>query len=73
MNENWYKYYRPETRRRQNEIKQAEIYRMWKSGSPDTNKSSKKLQRLVIALGVKLVKWGQSLRDRYEDPSTALR
>jgi hypothetical protein len=65
---NWYLIYLNEKQRRQDEIKTAEAYRMLKS-DPAAHPASRIHQRLVLALGTKMVQWGTRLQSRYEDLS----
>lgn len=65
----WYTIYLAETRRRQQDIKTAEMYRLAKQ-SPSAHASLRVHQRLFLALGSKLVQWGTRLQSRYEDLST---
>jgi hypothetical protein len=50
-----------ETRRRQDEIKVAEAYRMAKNDPLANPAAPKAHQRLIMALGTKMVQWGTKL------------
>ena len=66
----WYTTYVDETRRRHDEIKFAEAYRLAKAGLPE-QPSSKVRQRFFISLGARLVNWGYHLLVHYQTPQLA--
>jgi hypothetical protein len=59
--------YLAETRRRQEQIKFADMYRMAKS-DPDSPPAPKAYQRLFRALGARMVRWGNRLQERQPAP-----
>lgn len=62
---NWHFHYRYETRRRQEEMKIAEDYRKAKHDPLAPQPLSLKVyQRLIKAVGTKMVQWGQGLQAR---------
>jgi len=56
----WYTTYVDETRRRQDEVKFAEAYRLAKEGLPD-QLAGKAHRRFFISLGARLIHWGINL------------
>lgn len=56
----WYTTYVDETRRRQDEVKFAEAYRLAKEGLPE-QPAGKARQRSFISLGARLIHWGFNL------------
>lgn len=64
---NWYTTYLEETYRRQDEIKAAEAYRLAKEVVPE-QPDLKRHQRLLVALGARLINWGFHLLAHNEAP-----
>lgn len=67
---NRYEYYLAEKRRRQEEIKFAEMYRLVKLAKNDSSApcALKGYQRLFLALGAMMVEWGTRLQGLYTVP-----
>jgi hypothetical protein len=66
----WYTTYIDETRRRQDEIKFAEAYRLAKEGLPE-QPASKVRQRFFISLVARLLNWGFNLLAHNQSPQPA--
>lgn len=62
---NWYMYHLYETRRRQDEIKLAENYRLAKGDRFSPPSKPNTSQRLYTTLGSKMIQWGCKLLARY--------
>ena len=60
----WNEYYRAEIQRRQEEMKDAEMYRLVKLAENDSSvpRALKGYQRLLLALGARMVQWGNRLQ-----------
>lgn len=58
---NWYMHYQNETRRRQEEIKMAENYRMVKNDPSASPATSQDHPHRFTALVAKMVNWGSKL------------
>jgi len=66
----WYTTYIDETRRRQDEIKFAEAYRLAKAGLPE-QPEAKGRQRSFISLAARLINWGFHLLVHNQSPQPA--